>query len=103
MSHKKKERDEMLHKMSAIRIATARKSAGITQVKFAKMLNVARQTLIDLESGLRLPRLDCIVLMSQITNKPILYFFPSEECVESESEAKLQEVKGKLEEVLKII
>lgn len=56
-------------------IYEARQARKITQVKMAKLLNIARQTYIDMESGKTIPRADMLERISEITEFPIGFFF----------------------------
>ncbi|MGR5283051.1 helix-turn-helix transcriptional regulator [Photobacterium damselae] len=56
-------------------ILRARKSQKITQLEMAKKLGISRQTYVDIENGVRVPRVDLLNKISEITNKPVSYFF----------------------------
>ncbi|HIF9104958.1 TPA: helix-turn-helix transcriptional regulator [Photobacterium damselae] len=56
-------------------ILRARKSQKITQLEMAKQLGISRQTYVDIENGVRVPRVDLLNKISEITNKPVSYFF----------------------------
>lgn len=56
-------------------ILRARKSQNITQLEMAKKLGMSRQTYVDIENGVRVPRVDLLNKISEITNKPVSYFF----------------------------
>ncbi|WP_414478230.1 helix-turn-helix transcriptional regulator [Photobacterium damselae] len=55
-------------------ILRARKSQKITQLEMAKKLGISRQTYVDIENGVRVPRVDLLNKISEITNKPVSYF-----------------------------
>ncbi|GAW46563.1 helix-turn-helix transcriptional regulator [Photobacterium damselae subsp. piscicida] len=56
-------------------ILRARKSQNITQLEMAKKLGISRQTYVDIENGVRVPRVDLLNKISEITNKSVSYFF----------------------------
>lgn len=57
------------------KIRQARIDNHISQTQMAKMLNVSRQTYVDIENGIRVPRADIIYHISMITNHNVSYFF----------------------------
>ena len=57
------------------KIRQARMDAHISQIQMSKMLNISRQTYVDIENGIRVPRSDIIYQISIITNRNISYFF----------------------------
>lgn len=58
----------------AKRIKEAREWKGITQVKMAKMLDVARQTYLDIETGKTEPRVRMLSEIAEITERPLVWF-----------------------------
>lgn len=61
------------------RVKHAREYAAISQVEMAKMLGVARQTYLDLETGKTPPKVDMLVKISIITNRNIEWLIFGEE------------------------
>ncbi|PSX20038.1 XRE family transcriptional regulator [Photobacterium kishitanii] len=57
------------------RIRQARIDSHISQIKMAKMLYISRQTYIDIENGIRVPKADTIYKIAIITNHSVGYFF----------------------------
>ncbi len=53
----------------------ANKGEGMTQKDAAKKLGVARQTYLDIESGVTLPRVDMLINLAEIFEVPIGHFF----------------------------
>ncbi len=58
----------------AKRIKEAREWKGITQVKMAKLLSVARQTYLDIETGKTEPRVRMLSEIAEITERPLVWF-----------------------------
>ncbi|PKF49716.1 helix-turn-helix domain-containing protein [Enterovibrio nigricans] len=55
----------------AQRIREAREYRDITQVEMAKYLSVARQTYLDIESGKTEPKVSSLVLIAEVTGRPL--------------------------------
>ncbi|KXF81170.1 helix-turn-helix domain-containing protein [Enterovibrio coralii] len=55
----------------AQRIREAREYRDITQVEMAKYLNVARQTYLDIESGKTEPKVSSLVMIAEVTGRPL--------------------------------
>ncbi len=58
----------------AKRIKEAREWKGITQVRMAKLLNVARQTYLDIETGKTEPRISMLLQLTEITERSLVWF-----------------------------
>lgn len=58
----------------AKRIKDAREWKGITQVKMAKLLDVARQTYLDIETGKTEPRVRMLSEIAELTDRPLVWF-----------------------------
>lgn len=58
----------------AKRIKEAREWKGITQVKMAKLLDVARQTYLDIETGKTEPRVRMLSEIAEFTDRPLVWF-----------------------------
>ena len=56
-------------------IKTARKESKISQLEMSELLNISRQSYIDIENGTRIPRSDLLFNISLITNKNITFFY----------------------------
>lgn len=72
MVYKMKTRQRVGEEIKAHRIC-----ANITQVEMAKLLGVARQTYLDMESGKTELRRNNIELLSRELGMPLSCFFPS--------------------------
>ncbi|WP_325893180.1 helix-turn-helix transcriptional regulator [Grimontia sp. NTOU-MAR1] len=59
----------------AQRVKIARAESGKTQVEMARLLCIARQTYLDLETGKTEPRVSTLKDIAAITNFPLLWFF----------------------------
>ncbi|PSX16946.1 hypothetical protein C0W52_05075 [Photobacterium kishitanii] len=57
------------------KIKGSRIISNISQKKMAEKLGISRQTYIDIENGVRIPKADTIYKISVITNQSINYFF----------------------------
>lgn len=73
----------------AKRIKEAREWKGITQVKMAKLLDVARQTYLDIETGKTEPRVRMLSEIAEFTDRPLVWF------VYGETESGLHDVQYK--------
>ncbi|ATF09508.1 helix-turn-helix transcriptional regulator [Candidatus Enterovibrio altilux] len=58
----------------AQRIKEAREWKRITQVNMAKLLEVARQTYLDIETGKTEPRIRILSEIAEITERPLVWF-----------------------------
>ncbi|SMY15414.1 helix-turn-helix transcriptional regulator [Photobacterium aquimaris] len=56
-------------------IKKARSELKISQLEMSHLLNVSRQSYIDIENGTRIPRADLLLNISLITNKEISFFY----------------------------
>ncbi|WP_434357685.1 helix-turn-helix domain-containing protein [Parasalinivibrio latis] len=66
----------------AKRIKEAREWKGITQVRMAKLLDVARQTYLDIETGKTEPRVRMLSRIADITERPLMWFVYGDRNVE---------------------
>ena len=61
----------------SLKIREARIKAGLSQVKIAKALHMARQTYLDLEAGRNNPRISTLADIAEVTDCSLLWFiFP---------------------------
>lgn len=81
----------------AKRIKEAREWKGITQVKMAKMLDVARQTYLDIETGKTEPRVGTLSEIAEITERPLVWFVYGDTNVELHDVQYRQDVNRLLE------
>lgn len=70
------------------RIKEARKAAGLTQEKLAKMCGLATVTIRQYESDKRRPNYKQLENIADATRTPLLFFFPDSAMYESVSEAR---------------
>lgn len=56
-------------------IKAARKESKISQLEMSDLLNISRQSYIDIENGTRVPRSDILFNISSITKKDITFFY----------------------------
>ncbi|MCB4790397.1 MAG: helix-turn-helix domain-containing protein [Elusimicrobia bacterium] len=68
-----------------LKIQIARKEANIKQNKLSKMLNVSNVTVSRWESGGIKPAIETIRKISEITGKPISYFFGEKQVTEPQA------------------
>ncbi|WP_423809372.1 helix-turn-helix transcriptional regulator [Photobacterium carnosum] len=57
------------------KIKIARIESKISQIEISDLLNISRQSYIDIENGSRTPRSDLLFNISLITNKNITFFY----------------------------
>ncbi|OBU47643.1 helix-turn-helix transcriptional regulator [Photobacterium phosphoreum] len=57
------------------KIRQARIESHINQTQMANKLDISRQTYVDIEKGIRIPRADVIYKIAIITTKNISHFF----------------------------
>ncbi|KJG58913.1 hypothetical protein UA38_03975 [Photobacterium kishitanii] len=57
------------------KIKKARSELKISQLEMSNLLNISRQSYIDIENGTRIPRADLLFNISLITNKKITFFY----------------------------
>ncbi|HIF9273842.1 TPA: helix-turn-helix domain-containing protein [Photobacterium damselae] len=57
------------------KIKNARLKSRISQSEMSRLLNISRQTYIDIENGIRTPRADTIHKIAIVTNTSISYFY----------------------------
>ncbi|MGL5292045.1 MAG: helix-turn-helix transcriptional regulator [Vibrionaceae bacterium] len=81
----------------ATRIKEAREWKGITQVKMAKLLDVARQTYLDIETGKTEPRVRMLSEIAKITERPLVWFVYGDADVELHDVQYKQDVNQLLE------
>lgn len=81
----------------AKRIKEAREWKGITQVKMAKLLAVARQTYLDIETGKTEPRVRMLSEIAEITERPLVWFVYGDSNVELHDMQYKQDVNRLLE------
>ena len=81
----------------AKRIKEAREWKGITQVKMAKLLDVARQTYLDIETGKTEPRVGTLSEIAEITERPLVWFVYGDANVELHDVQYKQDVNRLLE------
>ncbi|PCS23282.1 helix-turn-helix transcriptional regulator [Candidatus Enterovibrio escicola] len=81
----------------AKRIKDAREWKGITQVKMAKLLAVARQTYLDIETGKTEPRVRMLSEIAEITERPFGWFVYGDADVELKDVQYKQDVNRLLE------
>ncbi len=81
----------------AKRIKEAREWKGITQVKMAKLLDVARQTYLDIETGKTEPRVRMLSEIAELTDRPLVWFVYGENEVGSNDIQYKQDVNRLLE------
>ncbi|WP_080896398.1 helix-turn-helix transcriptional regulator [Photobacterium kishitanii] len=56
------------------KIKKARSELKISQLEMSNLLNISRQSYIDIENGTRIPRADLLFNISLITNKKNYFF-----------------------------
>lgn len=86
----------------AKRIKEAREWKGITQVKMAKLLDVARQTYLDIETGKTEPRIRMLSEIAEITDRPLVWFVYGDADVEMHDVQYKQDVNRLLEHFSKL-
>ncbi|KXF81169.1 helix-turn-helix transcriptional regulator [Enterovibrio coralii] len=86
----------------AKRIKEAREWKGITQVKMAKLLEVARQTYLDIETGKTEPRVRMLSEIAEITERPLVWFVYGDADVELHDVQYKQDVNRLLEHFSKL-
>lgn len=86
----------------AKRIKEAREWKGITQVKMAKLLDVARQTYLDIETGKTEPRVGTLSEIAEITERPLVWFVYGDANVELHDVQYKQDVNRLLEHFSKL-
>ena len=85
-----------------MRIKEAREWKGITQVKMAKLLDVARQTYLDIETGKTEPRIGTLSEIAEITERPLVWFVYGDANVELHDVQYRQDVNRLLEHFSKL-
>ena len=86
----------------AKRIKEAREWKGITQVKMAKTLDVARQTYLDIETGKTEPRIGMLSEIAKITERPLVWFVYGDATIELHDVQYRQDVNRLLEHFSKL-
>lgn len=56
-------------------IKKARIELKISQIEMSDLLNISRQSYLDIENGTRIPRSDLLFNISLLTNKKITFFY----------------------------
>ena len=58
-----------------IYLSACRVNAGMTQAEWAEKLNVTKQTVANWEKGITRPKMDQVIIMSQLSGIPIEHIF----------------------------
>lgn len=59
------------------RIREAREERGLSQMKLAQRIERRQATVSDMENGLMQPDATTLVVLAQVLEKPVTYFFPA--------------------------